>query len=243
MTPDGREFHELTGYSPFKATGVLVPRFSPDGKRILWTELIAGPKDKKVQSGPFGRWQINIADFVMEGPTPKLSNIRPMTPGNGIFYEVQDWSPDGRKILFASDIGRTSVMVVDLFSYDLRSARPTNLTDTDDQWEEQGAFSPDGRKIVYMSSRGAPGFDPRNIQTLRTEDFLMNADGSNSAQLTHFNTTGYPEYDRESSAATKAAWSPSGSQLVVEQQMMGKSYNKAKSRLHLLTFVGACGAQ
>ena len=244
MTADGRRFWQLTHYNPHGATAVLMPRFSRDGTRVAWTELIAGPRDRKMATGPFGRWQIHIADFAMDSGVPSLRNIQSMAPGNGIFYEFQDWSPSGANILFAADIGLPSPYVLDLFDLNLKTGELRNLTNSNDQWDEQGTYSPNGRKIVYMSSRNNPEFNPKSLKSLRAEDFLMDSDGRNNVQLTHFNTPGAPEYAGEQSAATKATWSPDGTRLLLEQLMLGRSYStRDRSRLHLLTFAGACGTR
>jgi Tol biopolymer transport system component len=244
MTADGRRFWQLTHYNPRGATAVLMPRFSRDGTKVAWTELIAGPRDRKMATGPFGRWQLHIAEFAMDSGVPSLRNIQSLAPGGGIFYEFQDWSPSGANILFAADIGLPSPYVLDLFDLNLKTGELRNLTNSSDQWDEQGTYSPSGRKIVYMSSRNNPEFNPKSIKSLRAEDFLMDSDGRNNVQLTHFNTPGSPENAGEQSAATKAAWSPDGSRLLLEQLMMGRSYQtKERSRFHLLTFAGACGAR
>lgn len=242
MSADGTRSWQLTNYNPRAATAVLMPRFSRDGRKVAWTELIAGPKDRKMASGPFGRWRLHVADFV-DGPGgPRLQNVEDLTPGDGIFYEFQDWAPNGEDILFAADIGLPSPFVVDLFSYNLRTRRLKNLTNTSDHWDEQGTFSPDGRKIVFMSSRNNPEFNPKSLKSLRAEDFVMNADGTGIEQLTHFNTSGHTEYTPEQSAATKSTWSPDGSQLILEQLMVGGSYQtQNRSRMLLLTFTGRCG--
>lgn len=95
-----------------------------------------------------------------------------------------------------------------------------------------------------MSSRNNAEFNPRSMKSLRAEDFVISADGGQLQQLTHFNSPGFAESTTEQSAATKAAWSPDGSQLILEQLMMGKSYNSNdRSRFYRLTFAGRCGNQ
>jgi Tol biopolymer transport system component len=237
-------FTRLTRYDPRGVGGVLVPRLSKRGDRLVWSKLIATPRDKRMKSGVFGRWEINVADFRTSGGEPRLDNIRNVTPPGGIFYEAQDWSPDDSRILFAADIGRSNPYAMDIFSFDVARQDLRRLTDTGDEWDEQASYSNSGRKIVFMSSMNNPEFDSRKLNTLRTELFLADADGGNPVQLTHFNTPGYPEYDSDRSAATKAAWSPDGSMLAAEQLMTGRGYNtRNRSRTYIVTFAGRCGTQ
>jgi Tol biopolymer transport system component len=239
MTADGRQFWQLTNYSPTATTGVLVPRFSHDGSKVLWAELLAGPFSSDYRTGVFGRWRLDIADFNFAQQTPSILNTRSYAPGNGVFYESQDWSPDGTDVIFCSDIAISTRYVFDIFSLDLATRRLVNLTNTTLAWNEQGTFSPSGKKIAFMSSRNTPEFTPSDLSTLRAELFLMDADGSNVAQLSHFNTSGYPEYTPgQASIATKATWSPDGTAIVQEQHIAG-----IPSVLWVFTLAGPCGAQ
>jgi len=63
------------------------PDFSPDGKRITW-----GASD----------WVLMVADLDLAGPTPKLSDPRPLArSAKPIKIYHTDWSPDGRYIAFS----------------------------------------------------------------------------------------------------------------------------------------------
>jgi Tol biopolymer transport system component len=242
MTSDAKQFFQLTNYSSTQVSGVLYPRLSRDGSKLLWVELIAPPSAPN--SGVFGKWQVHVADFVISGATPSLANIQTFAPGNGIFFESQDWSADGNSILFASDIGQSTPYAFNDFVFDVSTQTLTNLTNTNNQWNEQARFSNSGNKISFMSSRNNPSFNSQNLSTLQTEFFLMKADGTQAVQLTHFNTAGYAESTQELSAATYSTWSPSGSQLIAEQQLLQQSYTTAKKgRFWVITFAGACGLQ
>jgi Tol biopolymer transport system component len=239
MTADGKQFWQLTHYPTTTSTAILVPRLARDGSKAFWSELIAGPFSTEYHTGILGRWRLNVADFAWQNSTPQILNTRLYSPGNGIFYESQDWSPDGTKVLFASDITLPSPYVIDIFVLDLTTRRLTDLTNTPQAWDEQAAFSPSGNTIAFMSSRNNPQFDPTSVLTLRAEAFLMDSNGKNVVQLSHFNTAGFPEYTPgKASIATKAAWNPDGTQLLQEQHIAG-----LPSALWMFTFAGACGAQ
>ena len=237
MTADGKQFWQLTHYTA-STYGVLVPRFSRDGSKVFWAELLGGPFDSTYRSGIFGRWRLNTADFRIQNGTPQLLNTRLYAPGNGTFYESQDWSPDGTKVIFCSDITISKQFVFDIFSLDLTTRRLTNLTNLPQTWNEQGAYSPGGNKISFMSSRNT-AYAPPNLGTLAAELFLMDSDGKNVVQLSHFNTPGYPEYTPgKTSIATKDTWSPDGTQILQEQHFAG-----LPSVLWMFTFAGPCGVQ
>jgi len=249
-TPDGTRWWQLTDYSSNKVSGVLFPKVSHDGKKLAWAEVYKGP-DNPIRTllgsptgNPWGRWRINIADLVIDANGPHLERIQTFTPGNGHFYELQDWSSDDSKIMFAADIGRSSPYVMDVWIMDVATGELTPLTDSAADWEEHATFSPSGRRIVLMSSECCR-WNPKDWKSLAAELYLMNADGSNKVQLTHFNTPGYPEYSEERSVATKATWSPDGTQLAFERILIGKGYDLSNRRTQvwLLTFQGACGAK
>lgn len=239
MTADGKQFWQLTDYGTTNLSGVLVPRFSRDGSKVFWAQLLAGRVSSTYRTGPFGRWRLDVADFVIQNNTPQILNTRLYAPANGIFYESQDWAPDGTKVIFAADATLPSPFVINLFALDLTTRRLTNLTNAPQAWNEQGTFSPSGKKIAFMSSRNNPEYVPPKIFSLRAEAFLMDADGKNVVQLSHFNTPGFPEYTPgKASIATKAAWSPDGTQLLQTQHFAG-----LPSVLWMFTFAGACGAE
>jgi Tol biopolymer transport system component len=145
--------------------------------------------------------------------------------------------------MFSADIDRPSPYVIDIWTMDLATGELRNLTDTDAHWEEHARYSPNGRKIAWASSQCFSDYDPRRLTSLRTEVFLMSADGSDKTQLTHFNTPGFTEYTTEQSVGAPYSWSPDGSQLALVQLLSGRSYwSNEGRRIWILTFAGECGA-
>src|SRR5258706_4259579 len=66
MTADGRRFWQLTHYNPHGATAVLMPRFSRDRTKVASTALTARPRDRKIATGSFCRWELHIAGFAID---------------------------------------------------------------------------------------------------------------------------------------------------------------------------------
>jgi Tol biopolymer transport system component len=187
------------------SAALLHPHFSPDGRRLIWSERISG------NAKPFGEWVIKLADVHFTGDgQPVLSNIRTFSPGKEkSFYETHNFHPDGRHLLFTGqqDVG------LEIYALDIDTANTTRLTRDPAAWDEHAHFSPDGNKIVWMSSRGlrftAEPFD------LQTEFWLMDADGSNARRLTFFHDpTSAHALRSDFAAAADIAWSPDGKSLV-----------------------------
>ena len=93
------------------------------------------------------------------------------------------YSPDGSKIVFASDRGGGS--------YDIHIMNPdgsnlVNLTNSTLRDNRHPRWSPDGSQIVFDSARDG-----------KTEIYMMEVDGSNQTRLTNNN-----------SVDTEASWSP-----------------------------------
>lgn len=104
---------------------------------------------------------------------------------------------------------------LDIYVTDLATGSTRNLTNTPGEWDEHAILSPGGRKIVWMSSHGyrfAPSQEWGN--TLNTEYWLMNADGSGKRQLTWFNVPGSPEHTGERVVVADSSWNRRGDQLV-----------------------------
>src|SRR5947209_8651840 len=157
MRPDGSHVKALTGLDPAHGAGEGEDDYhaywSPDGKRVVWTDLNWNFVDDNGQ----GRWDVRVADFVDGASGPHLTNIRVVRPANGHWYETQHWAPNGSGFLYTETTG--TAMATQLFFCRLTTAgcAVTQLTDTD-AWNEQAIFTPDGRNVIFMSSRDHPGF-------------------------------------------------------------------------------------
>lgn len=124
------------------------PEYSPDGQEIVFTR--SNPRTNEFQL------------MVMDADGNNLENI-PQVNGWD-----PTWSPDGKRILFASDRdGATQLFTANLQGKQL--SRVTNLPAI----RGRSDWSPDGEYIVTYSG------EPWN-----REVYLMNADGSNVRQLT-----------------------------------------------------------
>jgi Tol biopolymer transport system component len=179
ISADGRQGWKVVAL-PSKinkhSAALLHPHFSPDGKRLIWSERISG------NAKPFGEWVIRLADVLFSGDgQPILSNIRTMSPGsNKSFYETHNFHPNGCSFMFTGqqDVG------LEIYAFDIDTGETSRLTRDPAAWDEHAHYSPDGKKIVWMSSRGLR-FTVKPFD-LQTEFWLMDADGSNPKRLTFF---------------------------------------------------------
>ncbi len=202
MTADATRFWKLVDL-PVElnadARGILHPHFSADGTQLVWAERTGRG------SKAFGSWVIRLADFVVAEAGPRLDNIRTLTPlltgRGGAFYETHGFSPDGRALIYSSDVERG----LKLYLHDLRSGSTRRLTEDPRVWDEHAIFSPDGRRIVHMSSRGlrfrVSPFD------LQAEFWLMDGDGRNQHRLTYFHQPGHAHFrPGDFAVAADSAW-------------------------------------
>jgi len=171
-------------------TGVYsLARWSPDGSKIAYAYRTIGGIDTDSEI-----WVMNA-----DGSEPvQLTN-------NQGFTDFQPaWSPDGSKIAFVS----TRDGDYEIYTMDADGANPMRLTN-DFAEDLTPDWSPDGSKIAFGSNRGP------DIQ----EIWVMNADGSNAAQLTTGLSVG-------SGVDPWPAWSPDGSRIAFSARMVDQlSYN------------------
>ena len=103
---------------------------------------------------------------------------------------------------------------------DLETGTLKRLTETPADWDEHAHYSPDGRHIAWMSSTGIDilwgDTTGHNWQKhLKTDLWVMNANGSEKRRLTHFNQPGHNEYMRgRRCVVSDSAWSPDGKKIV-----------------------------
>ena len=217
MTVDGKEIFQLTDYPlirPYRA--VIHPHFSHDGRKLLWAERVDSSADFT-----WGEWALKMADFIVDGSGPRLENITTYQPGKRPrFYESHAFSPDDNKILFSGNPDGQTESGFDIYKFDPESRELTNLTDSPEEWDEHAQYSPDGEKIVWMSSRGL-GVEIKSIKAgawkgaLKSELWIMDADGMDKRQLTHFNEPGNPEYmGGRRCIVSDISFSPTGRRLI-----------------------------
>jgi hypothetical protein len=212
-TLDGSKWWQITNYNnganPQGANGYTGPAISPDGQTLVWAETVS----TQYASVPgklnwFGVWKLRQATLSFVMGTPVVSNTHDITPPGANWLEPGNFSPNGYDVLLTADIGIADPQGQDQFKLNINTGQVTNLTNSPQAWDEHGLFSPDGKKIAWMSSKPFP--NNWQVLGLRTEFFLMNADGTNMQQLTHFNTPGYPEYQVAGATAAIGWWSADG---------------------------------
>jgi len=210
ITSDGARAFPITDLPD--GTGVLHPHFSHDGTMLIWAEMIEAPPKGQALGG---RWALKLADFRIDASGPQLTNLRTLQPNGDVFYESHGFTPDDSAILYTSVPEPVEpIWGFDIYRMDLRSGSVVNLTNSPDQWDEHAHISPSGEKIAWMSSRDC-GCDPGKLQDLRTDLWMMNADGSGKTRLTHFSESGFPERLSKHVVTGDSAWSGDGRRLVV----------------------------
>jgi hypothetical protein len=201
---DGRQAYPLTNLPNDPDHGVLIPRFSPDGRQVVWSERTARPN---LLTHPAGLLVIRIADFV-ETPLPHLEHIRSFLPGGSSFYETYGFSPDGRRIIFCSNMGDRPFLEQQLYTIDAATGGDLQqLTDTG--YNEHAAYTRDGQEILWMS----------NVDSMPGADWwIMRADGSHKRRLSYFNQRGSPEY-MGSVWAGMASFAPGDHEFIADIQL------------------------
>lgn len=251
LSLDGQHWWPLTRY-PHGAKdrfGSLLPQVSPDGQHLAWAQLYRDDEAAQAQyrrgypaRGAYGHWQINVARIVRDPAGGwHLDAPRSYRPGNGTFYETQDWSTDGRSVLFTSDQDKGSIHELDLWALDVATGGVRRITRTDKQWIEFGAYSPDGKRLAFASSECC-GWQPAKARkALRMDLYLMDADGGGKTRLTFFNQRGHPHAQAAGATVTSHRWSRDGRRIYFEMPFYGPFGGLRGSWLKALTFEGACG--
>ena len=196
--------------------GVTNPSFSPDGSKVVWSG-----NNGKISHSPWQQKAMFFADFVQEDGKPKLANIREFQPGQGHnFYEAYGFSPDGNRILFAANMAKGSTWDdMDICANDRRDRNPINFTHSPGVWDRFATYSPDGKKIIWTSNKGMV-VPLRNRSAdwqllLKSELWIMDADGKYPKQLTFFNQGGHPHFTGQRVFLGDSAFSPDGTSVAV----------------------------
>ena len=213
---------QLTSVASSGWAGTLQPQFNGDGSKLLWSQL------EGQGTGGLNDWALMVADFD-SSPTVGLSNIATYNPGPSPgWLLVHGWGPDDNWIYFTcTPLPGMTDSYMDTCRMDFDS--PTQVTrlnftsGTDGEaaeWEDHSQLSPAGDVYAYISS------EPYSVSpdaatalfTVKTDLWLMNADGSGPQRITYFNEPGHPDYLGVRAIASEMRWSPDGTRVALRLQ-------------------------
>src|SRR5207342_1640705 len=175
--PHNYYFREM--YLPQLTSGPQYPVFSPDGSELVYS-----------MAGSLWRQRIGSAE------------AREITHGEGYDYQP-DWSPDGRRIVFA----RYAKDAIELWQLELASGRASALTDNHGVNLEP-RYSPDGKRIAFVSTAASRHFE------LKLADFadgklgeMRTLVGGRKSEVPRYY---YSAFDH----AISPSWTPDGKRIV-----------------------------
>lgn len=237
MDAKGEKWFQLTDFKDPKwgetsPNGITGPIFSKSGKRAVWSQIVDG---NILAYSPFGRWELILSDFDDKDGVPKLVNRKNITPTGMHWNEPGNFGPDENIFIFTgSDLKDQQGM--DQYLFDIRSSKLTNLTNSPTVWDEHGRLSPDGKKVIFMTAypyRSDP--NSSKVLSIKTDFMMMDSDGKNLKQITHFRTAGYPESSE--GIAANGEWNSDGSGAQLRQLVFPNYVDWA------VEFDGPCGKQ
>ena len=158
--------------------GNFYPEFSPDGRTIAYIS--------NKESDYFYLSSVYLYDVAAKKEKLLKNLVR----------STVSWSPDGKKIYY-SKLSRSNPHwsnVFDVYSYDIALDEEVRLTHGLRGYNP--AASPDGRTIVYAAEKDGT-----------VNLFLMDADGGNVRQLTHY---------RDGEQVYSPKWDPDGSRIIYD---------------------------
>ena len=227
--PDGSgaTFLATTGgsNSPVPDTGKSVV-WSPDGKQIAFISSTPGETTTAASGDPMVITRYLYKPDYGEGNTRFNDNqrlhifvvdiaskqVRQLTQGEFDEHSI-DWSPDGKRLVFASnrEPNQDEFFNYDLFTLDLADNSIHRLTATE-YCEYSPLWSPDGKSILYLGTRR--GLTDRETTMEDTHVWIMNADGSNRREI------GGVVDNRQGSLD----WAPEGNAVYFTIQERGSAY-------------------
>ena len=163
-------------------------RWSPDGKRILFTSAFEDPdrKDPRVRKGTKS---VASALYVLDLASGHYKRITDIARSDLNAFAV--WSPDGTKVLFTC--GRPpqprEICTVDADGGDEKQLTTRGGTAVGAQW------SPDGRRIAFVAA-------PQGRSDEESGVYIMDADGINQRRVSRLLTT-------------SVSWSPDNKNLLI----------------------------
>lgn len=137
MSADGGALKRLTN-DPSRDTYASI---SPDGRRVVWRRRFRDPSAE----GGFGNSEV----FVMNRDGSNPVNLTSHSAYDG----WPAWSPDGRRIAFASDREASGVWHIYVMDADGSHVRRVTPADPEDGYFTKPAWSPDGTSILCTRTK------------------------------------------------------------------------------------------
>lgn len=148
-------------------------KFSADGTRVVWSSCVQQPSLTLAQRATvklvkparfelFGSWVMCVADLVWTDGVPALGLVSEVAPEPGRFYETYGFSPDGTRLLFASDCTMVGASQSQIWTCALDGSDLQRISPDDAGWWpwasycEFGSWLPDGR-IIFGRVKGGTG--------------------------------------------------------------------------------------
>ena len=191
MDADGGNQQNLTNDPNFDSS----PSWSPDGKRIAFMSDRDGHFD---MPGRLPNYEIYVMD-ADGGNQQNLTN----DPNSDV---SPSWSPDGKRIVFASDReGNHEIYVMDADGNNQQ-----RLTDND-FYDSAPSWSSDGERIAFVSERDGHFIGEFGLSS---EIYVMDADGKNTRRLTNNRKIDW-----------SPSWSPDGKWIAFSADRKGDDVN------------------
>jgi len=229
MNPDGSDQRQV---SMFQVNGF---KYSPTGKHILYinekkfgkttTEIYSDlPKTsaKIIDDLMYRHWDhfedknysnVFVTDYHEGGIGAVGINIidkpydTPTSPFGGL--EQVNWSPDGTKIAYVSKKLKGKEYAVstntDVYLYDLKSQKTTNISKDNKGYDLDPVFSPDGKSIAWTS------MEKEGYESDRYRIYILNIENNGVREL----TKGW-DYNAHS-----PAWSKDGNSMFFYSETQG----------------------
>ncbi len=166
-------------------TPILLPHFSPDGSRIAYVSLLSWAPD------PYSA-TISTADVVRSpaGDVIGLTNTQVVLSSSTPVTGGMDFSPDGTKIVFASNTSSSDLFVLDLSNGLVEQITSTPTKEVNPRW------SPVDNRIAF--DRGDVGSSITSVLTIDYVTRAVTTVVSGTARLW----------------ASRPCWSPDGTNLL-----------------------------
>jgi Tol biopolymer transport system component len=138
--------------------------------------------------------------------------------GDFTWCESHGWTKNDSVVIFSMNSEGQHEKHMDIYTLNIYDSILVRLTDEPQTWDEHAQLAENGTKFIFICSTPYDFDSTRAQETLKTDYWIMNIDGTNKQRVTFFNDPSHSDHQIHNGKrviCADASFSPTGDSLLI----------------------------